>query len=70
MKNDHSRIIYQEGKKWINHRIDGRGPDSSHYQLCLAIQRAARNIKKFGDGQLIVKNEKNDTLINALVVKS
>jgi hypothetical protein len=67
MNSNYNRVVYQEGKKWINHRIDGRGPDSSHYKLCHAVMRAARNIKKFGDGKLVVKNDSNETLFNAKV---
>ena len=70
MEGDYNRIIYRQGKKWINHRLDGRGPDSSHYNLCHAVIRAARNIKKYGDGKLIVKDEVNETLFNAQVKKS
>lgn len=69
MKKNYNRIIYREGKKWINHRIDGHGPDSSHYNLCQAILRAARNIKKYGDGQLKVKDEYNNTFINTRIKK-
>ena len=67
MKDNNNRIVYRDGKKWINHRIDGRGPDTSHYKLDLAIQRATRSIQKFGDGQLKVKDESDDTLINTLI---
>ena len=69
MKDNNNRIVYRDGKKWINHRIDGRGPDTSHYKLNLAIQRATRSIQKFGDGQLKVRDENNDTLINKLIEK-
>ena len=67
MKDNNNRIIYRDGKKWINHRIDGRGPDTSHYKLDQAIQRASRCILKYGDGQLKVKDESDDTLINTLI---
>lgn len=69
MKNNNNRIIFRDGQKWINHRIDGRGPDTSHYKLNLAIQRATRCIQKFGDGQLKVRDENNDTLINVYIEK-
>ncbi len=67
MRNNNNRIIYRDGKKWINHRIDGRGSDTSHYKLDHAIQRATRSIQKFGDGQLKVKDESDETLINTLI---
>jgi hypothetical protein len=67
MKDNSNRIIYRDGKKWINHRIDGRGPDTSHNKLDLAIQRATLSIQKHGDGQLKVKDESDDTLINTLI---
>ena len=68
MQNNHIRVIYRDGKKWINHRIDGRGPDTSHYKLNLAIQRAIHNIQKSGDdGQLKVKDECDETLIRAFI---
>ena len=70
MENNYNRIIFQKGKKWINHRIDGRGPDSCHYKLCLAITRAARNIKKYGDGQLKVIDDSNEILFNTEVRKN
>lgn len=67
MKNNNNRIIYRDGKKWINHRIDGRGPDTSHAKLDLAVQRATLCIQKHGKGKLKVKDESDDTLINTLI---
>ncbi len=69
MKNNNIRIIYRDGKRWINHRVDGRGPDTSHYKLNLAIQRATRSIQKFGGSKLKVIDENNDTLIRSFVEK-
>ena len=69
MEQDHNRIIYREGRLWINHRIDGRGPDTRHRKLNNAIQRATRSMKKVGDGKLKIKDAHNDTLINALVIE-
>lgn len=67
MKDNNNRIVYRDGKKWVNHRIDGRGPDTSHYKMNLAIKRATRCIQKHGDGQLKVRDKNNDTLINKLI---
>jgi hypothetical protein len=69
MKDNNNRIVYRDGKKWINHRIDGRGSDTSHYKMNSAIQRATRSIQKFGNGQLKVRDENNDTLINVFIEK-
>ncbi len=69
MKDNNNRIIYREGQKWINHRTDGRGPDTSHYKLDMAIQRATRCIQKFGDGQLKVRDENDDTMVNLVIEK-
>lgn len=69
MKENNNRIIYREGKKWINHRIDGYGPDTSHNKLEVAIQRAIHSIQKCGDGQLKVKDENDETMIRKMVVK-
>jgi len=63
MNQNNNRIVYRDGRKWINHRIDGRGPDTSHHKLNLAIQRATRSIQKHGDGQLKVIDENNDTIV-------
>lgn len=67
MQNDYNRIIYRDGKKWINHRIDGYGPDSGHYQLCNAILRATKSIKKDGNGCITVKDSNNQILFDAKV---
>lgn len=48
MKQNNNRTISRNGKMWINHRIDGRGPDTRHLKLKNAIQRATRNIEKNG----------------------
>ncbi len=69
MKDNNNRIVYRDGKKWINHRLDGHGPDSSHYKLDLAVQRATRSIQKHGEGQLKVRDENDDTLINTLITQ-
>ena len=69
MKDNNNRIIYREGQKWINHRTDGRGPDTSHYKLDMAIQRATRCIQKFDDGQLKVRDENDDTMVNLVIEK-
>jgi len=55
--------------KQNNNRIDGRGPDTSHYKLNLAIQRATRSIEKNGGGKLKIQGDHNDTLIRAIVIK-
>lgn len=57
-----NRIIYRDGKTWINYRIDGFGPDTSHRFLPHAIQRAAHSIRKFGDGNLVIKVSPNDSM--------
>jgi len=69
MEKNHNRIISHDGKRWINHRIDGRGPDTRHYELKNAIQRATRNIEKHGGGRLKILGDHNETLIHAIVMK-
>ncbi len=62
-------MIRRHGHRWVNHRVDGRGPDTSHYKLNLAIQHAIQSIQKHGGGQLKVIDENNDTLIRPFVEK-
>ena len=69
MKNNNNRIIYRDGKRWVNHRIDGRGPDTTHNNLNIAIERAIQYIKKYGDGNLKVRNENDETMIRAKIIK-
>lgn len=69
MKDNNNRIIYRDGKRWVNHRIDGRGPDTTHNNLNVAIERAVRNIKKHGNGHLKVRDENDETMIRATIKK-
>ena len=68
MEENNNRIIRRDGKKWINYRLDGRGPDTSHYKLELAIKRATRSIEKHGGGRLKILGDQNETLIHAIVI--
>jgi uncharacterized protein YdaU (DUF1376 family) len=55
MSKDRDRIVYKDGKDWVNKRLDGERATSRHRTQAEAESAARQNLKNQGGGELITK---------------
>ena len=55
MSKDRDRIVYKDGKDWVNKRLDGDRATSRHRTQAEAESAARQNLKNQGGGELITK---------------
>ena len=55
MSKDRDRIVYKDGKDWVNKRLDGDRATSRHSTQAEAEAAARQNLQNQGGGELITK---------------